>query len=597
MEKVSIRKINRTEHFPSLNLPSDTSWVVWWYGFLKKNKRRGEQPKVAITFREVQADGTLCDRYYEQECLLTDLSFFKIGSVWTRGRCVAEILMEEKIFNVDFSYANGGWKINSLYQAYKEGVSLPYDFSDYQLKSPYDKNWLLEFLTDDADKVIIHPLEFFYRCYGHSDELKRVILTYSGNELRNRIFSEAYVEGDKIFYVKLRKRMNKYDAPFASFFALDGFTRKVIDRIQRQLDVCEDRKIYLKVAPWFKGKARIKVKGFWLENNVTFLGLSVTGVSLPAGYTINYDRDNTNLVDEKAEQGSRQAWSNVPVRHIKNPDEPFSVDNAFSPDSGASTLEVEASVFEFLDDGCELSPLRRKKAKYISVTKNESDLHSLYSVNEVVDEQNSISTGYMSLADKNEPERLYMESKGIVRDMWNAMVYLREAYSERIKSLDWYTPESSFLNTQEPELVAIPEFNESEVENDKISRSILNWPYLDVVNKKDIRGFLISRMLIDDNVIYFMEIQRRVCNEETMNSFSEVEKFKGLVFTLDNECEIDKWVSLLAHESRFVKGILQKIVGKCPGTAMTYKHSPAKNEPVACYSALLNALSKVGVTF
>ncbi|EEQ1706254.1 hypothetical protein ABLJ67_002926 [Escherichia coli] len=96
MEKVSIRKINRTEHFPSLNLPSDTSWVVWWYGFLKKNKRRGEQPKVAITFREVQADGTLCDRYYEQECLLTDLSFFKIGSVWTRGRCVAEILMEEK---------------------------------------------------------------------------------------------------------------------------------------------------------------------------------------------------------------------------------------------------------------------------------------------------------------------------------------------------------------------------------------------------------------------------------------------------------------------------------------------------------------------
>ncbi|HBB8305955.1 TPA: hypothetical protein J7732_005129 [Escherichia coli] len=391
--------------------------------------------------------------------------------------------------------------------------------------------------------------------------------------------------------------MNKYDAPFASFFALDGFTRKVIDRIQRQLDVCEDRKIYLKVAPWFKGKARIKVKGFWLENNVTYLGLSVTGVSLPAGYTINYDRDNSNLVDEKAEQGSRQACSNVPVRHIKNPDEPFSVDNAFSPDSGASTLELEASVFEFLDDGCELSPLRRKKAKYISVTKNESDLHSLYSVNEVVDEQNSISTGYMSLADKNEPERLYMESKGIVRDMWNAMVYLREAYSERIKSLDWYTPESTFLNTQEPELVAIPEFNESEVENDKISKSILNWPYLDVVNKKDIRGFLISRMLIDDNVIYFMEIQRRVCNEETMNSFSEVEKFKGLVFTLDNECEIDKWVSLLAHESRFVKGILQKIVGKCPGAAMTYKHSPAKNEPVACYSALLNALSKVGVTF
>ena len=70
------------------------------------------------------------------------------------------------------------------------------------------------------------------------------------------------------------------------------------------------------------------------------------------------------------------------------------------------------------------------------------------------------------------------------------MVYLKEAYSDRIKSLKMVqTPQKSFLNTQEPELVAIPEFNESEAENDKISRTIINWPYLDVVNKKDIRGF------------------------------------------------------------------------------------------------------------
>lgn len=36
MEKVTTKKINRTEHFPSLTLPSDTDWVVWWYGSLKK---------------------------------------------------------------------------------------------------------------------------------------------------------------------------------------------------------------------------------------------------------------------------------------------------------------------------------------------------------------------------------------------------------------------------------------------------------------------------------------------------------------------------------------------------------------------------------
>lgn len=75
--KSNNEKNKQDRTFPSLTLPSDTDWVVWWYGSLKKHKRRGEQPKITVVFREIQTDGTLCDRYYEQECLLTDLSFLK----------------------------------------------------------------------------------------------------------------------------------------------------------------------------------------------------------------------------------------------------------------------------------------------------------------------------------------------------------------------------------------------------------------------------------------------------------------------------------------------------------------------------------------
>lgn len=597
MDRVAIKKVNRAERLSILNLPTDTNWLVWWYGPLKKSKRSGEQPKVIVIFREIHVDGVLADKYCEQECSLTDLSFLRIGSVWKSGLCIAESIMEEKIFDVDFSYANNGWRINSFHKAHKEDAPLPYDFSCYPLNRCDDRSCLLEFLTYNMSKVIIPALEFFYRCYGNSDELKRTVLTYSKNEICNRLFSEANIEGEKVFYVKLRKRMNNKDAPFVSFFALDAFTQKAVDRIQRQLVGREGCETYLKVAPWFKGKARIKVKGFWLSDTKSFLGLSVTGVSLPEGYTVNFDRDNSNLVDEKADDRSKKAWDNVSARKIKTPDEIFSVDNAFNPDSGASGLEVEASAFEILGDSCVVVPLRKEKAKYVTGSKNENKTHSSYSVNESSGEDNDI--GYMSTVSDYEEKTLCMESRGIVRDMWNAMIYLKKNSSQRMKSLEWYTPENLFSNSQEPKLVAIPEFdrNESEMEGDKISRTILNWPYLDVINKKDIRGFLISRVVIDNNTVYFMEIQRRIQNEEDVGSLSEAEKFKGLVFTLNDDTDIYKWVSLLAHEVRFVKGIVQKIVGKCPGTAMAYKHSPAQKEPVACYSALLNALSKVGITF
>lgn len=70
-------------------------------------------------------------------------------------------------------------------------------------------------------------------------------------------------------------KIDNNDAPFVSFFVLDGFIRKMIDRVQCQSVAFEDYEIYLKVALWFKGKTKIKVKRLWLRDSVTFLCLSV----------------------------------------------------------------------------------------------------------------------------------------------------------------------------------------------------------------------------------------------------------------------------------------------------------------------------------
>jgi len=73
MDRVAIKKVNRAERLSILNLPTDTNWLVWWYGPLKKSKRSGEQPKVIVIFREIHVDGVLADKYCEQEWVVTQI--------------------------------------------------------------------------------------------------------------------------------------------------------------------------------------------------------------------------------------------------------------------------------------------------------------------------------------------------------------------------------------------------------------------------------------------------------------------------------------------------------------------------------------------
>lgn len=589
MDKVTTRRINRAGRLLSLNLPENKKWIVWWYGPLIKSRKRNKQPKVAIFFRELNNDGTITDVYQEQICPLTDLKLLKVGSVWVNNVCISEVVFEERNFDVDFTYKNGGWSIFPLNK-------MDYDFSDYFLSGVDDKVWLLDFLLKNGARLIIPALEFFYRCYGWSDELKRTLLMYPMEDVRNRLFSSAEYKGKNVLYVKLRKRIYNKDTPFVAFFALDDFTQEVVKRIRAQL-VNEECKVYLKIAPWFREKTKIRVKGIRTGKNNIFLGLEVTGYPLPGReFKVIFDRDNTNFVKEKADAESKKAWDSVPGKKLNMVNDSFFIDNTFEPDSGASTLDIQISSLEIIGSSCTVVSLRKDKAEYFSGAKLENKAHSTYSVNKSTGEKNDV--GYVSGEMIIKSKELMMESNGIVRDMWNAILYLSTEHPGKIISVEWYTPETLYSDDPEPRLVAIPEFDNENVvkENIKISKTILNWPYLDNLTKKGIRGFLVVKITFDEDVVYLLEIQRRYTHEYVNDSVSEDEKFKGMVFKLNNANDIYVWVSFLAHELRYVKGIVQKLTGKCPGIAMVYKHAQAKKEPVPGFRALLNALRKIGVS-
>lgn len=597
MNRLITQSVNGLGRLPSLKLPENSKWVVWWYGALIKKVRRSEQPGVAVFFRALNRDETISDVYQERICPLTDLTFLKIGSVWKNNICIAQVVFEERVFDTNFTYKKGGWKITTLNDE-KEANSLLYNFcSDFSMSGVDDNICLLDFSLMNGGRLVIPSLEFYYRCYGWSAELKRTLLTYPWNEICNRLYAAAEYQGENILYVKLRKRMYKDDAAFVAFFALDRFTQTVVRRIMAQLIYETDTRIYLKVAPWFRGEAKVRVKGIKFDSGKSFFGLEVTGCSLPDGFTVRHDRDNTNFVNESADDDSKKAWDNMSARKSYSADVLLDIDNVFAPDSGGAPLEIKTSSFEVLGHGCSVVSLRKNKAESVSGAKSENRLHSSYSVNEPMGEGDDV--GYVSISSEKRPEQLIMESKGILRDMWNAILYLRKEYPDRVTSVEWYTPETSYSSETEPHLIAVPEFECKGFNDDdsKISKTILNWPYLNIISKTDLRGILVARINVDGNMLHLMEIQRRLTRGDVNESVAEDEKFRGLVFTLNDADDIFNWISLLVHELRYVKGVIQKLSGKCPGVAMPYKHSSAKVEPVPGYRALLNALGKLGINF
>lgn len=384
MNRLIIQSVNGPGRLPSLKLPENSKWVVWWYGALIKRVRRGEQPGVSVFFRALNRDETISDVYQKRICPLTDLTFLKIGRVWKNNICLAQVVFEERVFDTNFTYKKGGWKIMTLNKE-KEANTLLYNLcSDFCMSGVDDNIYLLDFSLANGGRLIIPSLEFYYRCYGWSDELKRTLLTYPWDEMCNRLYAAAEYQGENTLYVKLRKRMYKDDAPFVAFFALDRFTQTVVRRVMSQLSYEADTSVYLEVAPWFRGKAKVRVRGIEFDSGKSFLGVEVTGCSLPDGFTVRHGRDNTNFVNENADDDSKKAWDNMPVRKSYSTDFLLDIDNAFAPDSGSSSLEIKTSSFEVLEHGCSVISLRKNKAERVSGTESENRLHSSYSVNESI---------------------------------------------------------------------------------------------------------------------------------------------------------------------------------------------------------------------
>lgn len=576
-------------------LGNDADWIVWWYCGVYKNIAAQSQPNILVAFRQISS-GQLSDDVILRRVPLTALGQVRIGTVWNQSRCHSEAIFDIEKFRVDFT--EGSWKLTSFASAIESRTTPPYPQSIYPLQYKGDKNWLIEFKLPTGGKLLVPCLEFFYRCYGLSAELKRVLATYPWHGEKDAPNSRFFAPIDEPeeqgkWKVKLKRRLVNGDVVLLAHAKYDRYTELAAKSIYSQIDTQYDKEnklpAFIKVAPWFQGPAELKAKGIWFDEGRSFLALQVIGCSEPGGVLIARGRENTNKTDEPAEGnegGEGEAWAGVAEKVLRKPPEIIDLTGDVEPDHGAASIEIEDPDFEILGVRRVVIDIRKERVKGAAGKKSEAAEVSEFSSGEPYGAEKGV--GYASIHAKQ-----VMESRGALRDMWNAMQYLHTKMPDLIQSVEWYTFQDGYRKDTESQLVALRAFSESE----RIEAKIKNWPYLDASTKQTPRGILVARLNIGGKHVHIVEVQRRsrTKKEGAGNLKDSEESFKGLVFVLDDQADIDVWLRDLLSQMRYVRGIVKNLVGMCPGMADVFNHAPASDEQVPCEAALLNALGKMGI--
>ncbi|WP_336367400.1 hypothetical protein [Marinobacter sp. C2H3] len=572
------------------------NWIAWWYCGIYKNQQAGSQPNVLVAFRELWDSGYLSDDFILRRVPLSTLGHVRLGTVWQNGVCRREAEFDTCEFDVD--YRSAKWQFSSFHYASQNNIAPPYPFTLYPLRYKSDRNWLIEFDLETGGKLIIPCLEFFSRCYGRSVELRRVLATYPwyGTEGGdgNRLYAPLdQPEEDGKWKVKLRKRLANGDVLFLAHVKYDRYAESRAKQIYAQIEALHDPSgkypAFLRVGPWFKELARLKVKGIWFENRKSFLGLQIVGASDPSGVPIERSRDNRNNAEQPADIDSqKQAWQGATGRSSVTPPQIIDLTKDNEPDQSAGSIEVEEPKFEVLGTQRLVTNYRDKQAKDTAGSKLKGDGSESYSTGEHHGEGKGV--GYASI--RAEP---VMESQGVMRDMWNAIVFLSEAHPRKIRKVEWFTFEDGYSSDKEPKLIALESFDadESVQGDEELPRTILNWPYIDRHQSK-LRGVLVARLSLPDKSVHIVEIQRRRKRSATGISWDSEESFRGLVFVLNDQKSFECWLRTLLSRVRHVTGVFQKLVNDCPGDAASFQHRPAKKERVPCERAVLLALEKIG---
>lgn len=556
--------------------------AVWWYGPLVKNMRDGTVPLVIVFFRRLNDDGSFGDDWIIRKVALTELGRLRLGSVWQEGKRVGDVpLVEETFENLDFS--QDGWSF--VTPSLGEGID-GFPPQEYPIRYERDKNFLLSFNLPRGKRLLIPCLEYLVRCYGHSAEVPRVLATYRWEGVISRFFMPLEDTAmPRTWPVKLTERVHNDDTVFLAHIKYCDYARRAAKDIYAQVEAVSPSNAFLKVKPWFSGPAMLKVKGLWINDGRSFLALRILGANQPSGNTIIRIRDRFDDVTldhtgELANEGTGGF-----VRELRRVSETIDLTSDEAPDHGSMPIDIENEKMEILGEPREIIK-RAQAATRGRITHRPSDqVIRAASTGEPYGSGKGV--GYASI---HSPA--VIESKGVLRDMWNAVNYIQKTASGVIQRVGWFTFLDGFRYDDEPKLIGLPAYGSADGE---LSTALRNWVYYDQ-DARVPRGVLVMLLHTREGKICIVETQRRTWMGG-MDGEGREEQFMGLVFIVRPNEDLHRLMRKLLSCIRSKKGVATQVISALGWgfPVFAFKHVPAKDETVPCEAAVKNALRKVGV--
>lgn len=317
------------------NLVNESTYIVWWYGAVVRDDDYIAQPYVQVLFREIiqrnDSELTLSSNLIKELIPLPLLSSVLIGSLWHDGASTEIMQFPRYLLNI--SFAESGWQVRAVNEIQDDQTITEFPLKTYPLK--YGKNDQTQFITfnmDGGNKLIFNCMEFFRGTYGHSIELKRVLMRYPywiegpvDSILSLLIHEVDEHDNQEAWVVKQPKRsLTKGDAIFLAHLKYDPYTQLTIKRLANQRTIGWHKTketgfssyFFPAIKPWHQSQdIQIRLQGIpYGENNI--LGLRIEKISNPHGSPVHWIKCLPNSVIQKVDPSTINP-SNVITRKKK----------------------------------------------------------------------------------------------------------------------------------------------------------------------------------------------------------------------------------------------------------------------------------------
>lgn len=546
------------------------NYIVWSYAQIRHNIRARSMPLVDVYFRSLKKNVPSAGQFVSLP--LSSIPHYRIGTIWRRGKCVSDTLMQKRKFDVDFSPE--GWSLTSRLELNQMGMGHIFADEDYPLHyGERDSMKLINFKLPKGN-LLVSCVDYFARAYARNMDVCRALTTLRWSDVMDVLYEDPRPSAHQ-WLVKPSRRMRNYDAVYLAHLMYDSYTEMRTKKINSQFASRSPlQKVNLQAEPWFTGPGKLECRGKWINGGKTFLCLDLVGSSEPIGEDIQWQALKFDSTDGK--EGAGRLVMPRPLRSAHA--EEFLQEHSYvEPDKHSEITIVKAPPFKAL--GKKRKVVKTKKI----VPTDKGRLGPNPPRSDSLADGDGVGSG-KNVGKSEHVAEAKLESHGFLRDIWNAFASLKKCEQNNITRLDWYTPTDGFSSSEPAKVLVL-----APIENSKIPSDVRSWVYLDR-GTNQLRGLLVLRIQIAGVDYFCFETQRKEIEGDQSS------RRAGLLMKshVSSEEEFSQFVEKLSSTIRYKKGVFKNMANVFPPGFETFNHTQ-KDKQVLYRNRLIGAFRKLGV--